>query len=333
MSESISTILAIPVALAAVATIGYLVGRQQNKGTIRKLKNLANHEMKRAKAVVKDLERVTQHIRDSLRIHRGRLQSFKARVVELGKRNHGEAWKELAAEAEKILKPTMELSRQIAQAYDEIRQQTSMLLTFTEVRTDPGTGLCNRRAMDESLGNMFAMSARYHTTFSIAMFDLDHFKKINDEQGHLAGDEVLLEFAQILAKAARVTDVVTRYGGEEFLVIMPQTGLDSACVFAERVRKSVSAQLPVTVSSGTAVALAGEDPPSLIARADAALYSAKESGRNRTYQHTGNNTQPVKLRSPTEGSNEKQCESDTEQEERELGRILTLDTICQEIKS
>ena len=326
MSEPITTGLAYPVALAAVATLGYLTGRQQSKFTIRKLKNLAKHEMKRAKSVVKELEGASEHIQKSISVHRVRLQSFKARVVELGKRNDGEAWKELAVEAENILKPTMELSRQIAQAYDEIRQQTSMLLTFTEARLDAGTGLGNRRAMDESLRNMFAMRARYNTRFAIVMFDLDHFKNINDEQGHLAGDEVLLEFAQILAEAGRVTDVVTRYGGEEFLVIMPETGLDSACVFAERVRKSVSAQLPITVSSGTAVALAGEDPPSLIARADAALYSAKESGRNRTYQHTGYDTQPFKSRSPTEGDNEKQCESDTEQKECFHGQ--TADLMC-----
>jgi diguanylate cyclase (GGDEF)-like protein len=137
------------------------------------------------------------------------------------------------------------------------------------------------------------MKNRYDLGFSIALFDIDHFKKINDQQGHLAGDAVLKSVAQLLDEAARETDVVTRFGGEEFVVIMPQTDLRGACVFAERIRAQVEKKLGLTVSGGVTAALGNHEAPEvIIERADAALYAAKQAGRNQTFVHDGHGLEP-----------------------------------------
>src|SRR5262245_15891945 len=160
-------------------------------------------------------------------------------------------------------------------------------MTFTEVRTDPLTGVSNRRALDETLESMFAMMHRYEHPFSVVIFDIDYFKQINDEQGHLYGDRMLKTVARLLDDNVSDTDLVTRYGGEEFVIVMPQTTLEGAAVFSDRLRRRVEQQLPLTVSGGVAGASEGDNPQTLLARADAALYGAKAAGRNRLFQHTG----------------------------------------------
>ena len=164
------------------------------------------------------------------------MSRFKQRIGEFSDVQVEAAFKALCHEAEEILKPTMRLAAQISSAYDEIRQQSANLMTFSEVRTDPLTGVHNRRGLDDALAAQCAMMTRYDSHFSVALFDIDHFKLINDAQGHLFGDRQLQALAKVLADEARETDIVARYGGEEFLVIMPQTDLPGGCVFAERFR-------------------------------------------------------------------------------------------------
>jgi diguanylate cyclase len=212
---------------------------------------------------------------------------FKNRMVNLGEEQTEAAWQELCKEAEGMLKPTLKLAAQLANAYDEIRQQSNHLMTFTEVRTDPLTGVSNRRALDETLASMFAMMSRYDSPFAVVILDIDHFKKINDEQGHLYGDSILKSVAKMLADNVRDTDVVTRYGGEEFVIVMPQTPLLGACIFSDRLRQTIERNLPLTISGGVAGAVDGDGMQTLLARADAALYSAKAAGRNRVFYHTG----------------------------------------------
>jgi len=277
------------VALAVVAVLGYLFGRASRHDR-QQTAAQSRREMKRAKAVIRELEEIARTVRQSLAAHHASILNFKDRVSTLSDANADQAaWKELSGEAEKMLKPTMRLATQIAHAYDEIRQQTNQLMTFTEVRTDPLTGLSNRRALDETLDSMLAMLARYRTQFALVMIDIDHFKKVNDELGHLQGDDVLKDVARIIDACARETDLAIRYGGEEFVVILPHTDLGGACVFAERLRRSVetSKAASVTVSCGAAAAMDGDNARTLVARADSALYSAKASGRNRAFQHTG----------------------------------------------
>ncbi len=275
-----------PVALATVTLIGYLIGRQRRKAS-EASESEARRELKRAQTVAKELEKIAELVRRHLATHHASVVRFKNRVLTLGGEQTEGAWQELCRESEGMLKPTLKLAAQLANAYDEIRQQSNHLMTFTEVRTDPLTGVSNRRALDETLVSMFAMMNRYELPFSIVILDIDHFKKINDEQGHLYGDSILKSVAKLLDDNVRDTDVVTRYGGEEFVIVLPQTSLLGACVFSDRLRQQIEQNLPLTLSGGVAGAVDGDNPQTLLARADAALYSAKAAGRNLVFYHTG----------------------------------------------
>jgi diguanylate cyclase len=282
----------IPVALAVVATVGYLFGRRRNV-VANDLVVRSRRELRRAQAVASELEKIAWTVRKSLSSHHASVSRFKERVGRLSDQQQEAAWKELCREAEDILKPTLRLATEIATAYDEIRQQSANLMTFTEVRTDPLTGMKNRRGLDDSLAAQLAMMTRYSTQFSLAIFDIDHFKQINDQEGHLHGDRILQDLAKVFDECVRETDVVARYGGEEFVVVMPQTDLDGACMFSDRVRARIAERLPLTISGGVAMALDGDTRDSLLARADAALYAAKTAGRNRVFRHDGERTEPL----------------------------------------
>jgi diguanylate cyclase (GGDEF)-like protein len=285
--------LPLPVALATVATLGYLFGRQQLHASATGLAIQSLRELRRARMVAKELERIGRGIRRNLTKHQIRVSKFKERVSKLNTDQQNAGWEDLCREADEMLQPTLRLANQIADAYDQIRQQGANLMTFTELRTDPLTGVCNRRAFDDSLAAQFALMERYGSRFSVAFIDIDHFKRVNDEHGHLHGDRILQQVAKMLDEAARETDIVTRYGGEEFVVIMPHTELAGACIFAERFRALIQEHSPVTISSGVTTAIDGDTPQTLVARADSALYGAKSAGRNHVFRHTGEQVESV----------------------------------------
>ena len=151
--------------------------------------------------------------------------------------------------------------------------------------TDGLTGVANRRAFEETLEREFLRASRVEGRFSIAMLDIDHFKKLNDTHGHLVGDEALRAVARCLDEAVRVTDTVGRYGGEEFAVLLPDLEPSQAIAACERLRARVAEVRPdlgVTVSVGVATFPGhANNPLELMRRADAALYASKRDGRNR----------------------------------------------------
>lgn len=155
------------------------------------------------------------------------------------------------------------------------------------------TGLFNRNALDLMLRQAVQDVPRSGQALSLIVFDIDHFKRINDRHGHIKGDAVLGTLARLLWGAVRGNDVVGRWGGEEFLVLLKDCALDQATGIAEKIREAAAAadfevkssSSPgeiVTVSLGVAQLRSGEDADALLSRADAALYRAKEGGRNRT---------------------------------------------------
>jgi two-component system cell cycle response regulator len=164
-------------------------------------------------------------------------------------------------------------------------------------QTDGLTGLDNRRHLNDRLEEMFQHAQRLAEPFSCVMCDLDHFKSVNDTYGHQAGDEVLKQLSAILKEEAREIDRVGRYGGEEFMVLLPGTVLDAAVTFAERVRKRIEGHtfsFPGGSLSRTAsFGVSGWPHPkikacdSLVRAADDALYVAKEMGRNRVIRFDG----------------------------------------------
>jgi diguanylate cyclase (GGDEF)-like protein len=168
-------------------------------------------------------------------------------------------------------------ARRQEQAVEELNRE--LLRT---ARIDTVTGIGNRRALDE------AMLTLAGTRLAAVLLDLDHFKSFNDRNGHLAGDEALSRVGDILRRAVRQEDLVFRYGGEEFLILVPGGDRESASALAERVRTAVHEDPQVgpwglTVSAGVAVAdrFSASNPLGLLRRADAALYQAKRTGRNR----------------------------------------------------
>jgi diguanylate cyclase (GGDEF)-like protein len=151
--------------------------------------------------------------------------------------------------------------------------------------TDALTGLANRRQGEEQLARELRRAERYGRVFSVLMLDIDHFKDLNDRFGHQAGDDVLVDLARRIGSMVRASDTVARWGGEEFLLLTPETPIGDAQRLAEMIRRhvadnSLAGRYQVTVSLGVASYRPGDTLGSLVARSDAALYLAKRGGRN-----------------------------------------------------
>ena len=176
----------------------------------------------------------------------------------------------------------------LARSFDAMRERLA-----EQIGSDPLTGCLNRRSLEGRLGVEWRMAKRRGSNVAILALDLDHFKQINDTRGHPVGDIVLQQLAGIMRATARDTDAVARVGGDEFVILLPDTGWQGALAFAERLRRRVddsafgpqSSPLAITVSVGVALAR-GTDPISpevLLEEADRALYKAKTAGRNRVF--------------------------------------------------
>lgn len=157
-----------------------------------------------------------------------------------------------------------------------------------EARVDELTQLLNRRGFDEAVERELARAARDHTSIGVALFDLDLFKRVNDEFGHETGDRVLQRFADCLRAALRATDLAARLGGEEFVALLPGADLEQTREYTERVRRALALAsdhpgIPsITVSAGASAVLAPLSLEEALRRADTALYAAKSRGRDRT---------------------------------------------------
>jgi len=183
----------------------------------------------------------------------------------------------------------LELHMRLRRLQAELRDKNAALAEISI--TDLVTGLRNRRYVSDFLSVELLRAARYKTPLAVLLLDLDYFKKVNDTYGHKAGDTVLHEVGERLLASLRGTDMAGRFGGEEFLVVLPQTDLAGACALGERIRQTIAetpfeigsgAPIPVTVSIGAgALSEATQTAEQLVEKADAALYAAKDAGRNR----------------------------------------------------
>jgi diguanylate cyclase (GGDEF)-like protein len=159
------------------------------------------------------------------------------------------------------------------------------------------TKLYNRRKIHETIETEIKRSRRYNSAFAVLLLDIDNFKSINDTYGHNTGDKVLVQFANIIRHTIRESDIASRWGGEEFLVICPETTTDGAISLAEKIRYNIERNNfdeagKITASIGVAGIEHGDNVKSLIFRADEALYSSKKAGKNRVtmggYSHSKN---------------------------------------------
>jgi len=182
-----------------------------------------------------------------------------------------------------------ELHRRLALQNEELEKLNRML--FEQSREDPLTTLGNRLRLREDLEVLRGRAKRYNHSYAMVLCDVDHFKAYNDRYGHLAGDNALQRVAETISACLRGGDTAYRYGGEEFLVVLPEQDARAAAAIAERLRRAVQdleipheANAPqdvVTVSAGVAALSTTGDPDELLKRADASLYAAKKAGRNR----------------------------------------------------
>ncbi len=168
--------------------------------------------------------------------------------------------------------------------YQKSLQQINVMLEM-KATTDSLTGLRNRQHLDRQLILEISRAERYQTPMAFIIFDIDHFKVINDRFGHLAGDEVLKTLGKIVARTIRNLDVLARWGGEEFVVLLPGSTLEPALRTAEKLRGLIEShpfaiKTKVTCSFGVSQYRAGDTPEKITARADDALYAAKAAGRN-----------------------------------------------------
>ena len=179
---------------------------------------------------------------------------------------------------------TLELRRSLS------REEAARREMELRAATDELTGLANRRETLAALDRQISMTRRHRRPLSVAILDIDHFKKVNDTHGHPAGDEVIRRVAQISEEIMREEDMVGRLGGEEFVVILPETDAVAALAACDRLRSAVAnttmllengTKLNITLSAGVAQMVPVDDRNRLIARADEALYDAKEQGRDR----------------------------------------------------
>lgn len=195
-------------------------------------------------------------------------------------------YKEILSRIKTHLKMQSLLKRNSA-LIEELKNANAELENIS--RKDPLTGLSNRRDMNEKIENELARFNRSKESFSIILGDIDYFKKTNDTYGHDAGDDILVKVSNLMAEATRAQDVVARWGGEEFLILLPNTDLDGSWNLAEIIRKKIENEemifaqnkIPVTMSFGTSCYEDGLSINELVKKADECLYRAKEAGRNK----------------------------------------------------
>ncbi len=190
----------------------------------------------------------------------------------------------------RALDALVEIGRRLALELDGSVERADSQERFSALSrlalTDQVTGLANRRGGEEALAREVARARRTGAPLSLVLFDIDRFKRVNDQSGHAVGDKVLRGISEILSASQRGSDLAMRWGGEEFLVLLPDVGLTGARIFAERVRENVQNLAiqdagRITVSAGVSEFVGDEDPAVALARADANLYRAKAGGRNR----------------------------------------------------
>ncbi|WP_009205517.1 GGDEF domain-containing protein [Sulfuricella denitrificans] len=185
-----------------------------------------------------------------------------------------------------------ETRKQVEASENKIRELEAELdKTTSLVHEDFLTGTLNRRGMEDAFQREFARSERTHTPLCVALFDIDYFKRLNDTYGHDAGDDALVHLVHVVKETLRPTDVIARFGGEEFVIILPETGVEEGMKTMMRLQRELTKKfflhknekVLITFSAGIALRQPDESADAIISRADQALYKAKAAGRNRVF--------------------------------------------------
>src|SRR5215213_10172400 len=249
ISNSVEIGLPASFALATIALIGYLFGNRTRAMKVE-FDERRQQELERAARIAWALETIATRLRQDLATHHTQLATFKRQLRQAQNEGHDKAWEQLCSEAEAMLGPTMQLGHQLSRAYDEIRQQSDALETFTQGRTDPLTGVGNGRALEQQLQVLLNGAYRGSPAFCVALLSLGREGSTADDRSFADLLPLLPKLASIIRTCMRDSDFVARYGDDEFVVVMPQTSISGGRVFAHRVRKRVGEELSGTVCCG-----------------------------------------------------------------------------------
>jgi diguanylate cyclase len=287
---TVQGVLTDTMALAAVALIGYLFGNRTRQNPPVLVDEKLDFEIARAALVAKELHQIADRIRQDVSLHQSQIAQFTARVSNLQGSELADGWKRLSEEAETLLSPTIKLTSNLSQAYDQLRKQSSQLMIFAETRTDPQTGACNRRAMEEQLKVLFSLRDQNGSRFSLTLFSMGAHNSDHSDAEQISNQ--LRQFAELLVTCSRDTDLVARSSSDEFVVLMPHTSLAGATVYSERLLERIDAEIG-GVNCGGAVEVQDNDTPTkILARADSALYSARTNSCSSLYFHNGKTIKP-----------------------------------------
>src|SRR5262245_26145821 len=208
--------LPVTAGLSAVALIGYLFGNRTRSKMVAEIDGRRQQELDRAARIAWQLETIASGLRQDLVTHHTQLASFKRQLKQTRDEGHDKAWEKLCHEAEAMLGPTMQLAHQLSNAYDQIRQQSEALETFTQGRTDPLTGVGNGRALEQQLRVLLNGAYRGNPTFSVALVSLDRDGSTLEGRSMAAMLPLLPKLASIIRSCMRESDFVARYGDDEF---------------------------------------------------------------------------------------------------------------------
>src|SRR3954469_21127214 len=254
------------------------------------------HDLMQASLIAKRLQTLADEMASSAQEHRSKLDDA-SQLLTSGNAGKDQAMTELVVDViGEVVRANQKLQVKLDTAEGRLQEQAVEIEAhISRSLTDALTGLPNRREFNTRLEERMAAWNRRREVFSLLLLDVDHFKKLNDRYGHLAGDQVLSTIGRALRTAIRREDAVARFGGEEFAIVLPSTSMDGAIQAAQKVREAVARvsisrggqQITVTVSGGLATIESNERVEALIQRADSALYAAKAAGRNCTFLHNG----------------------------------------------
>jgi len=263
---------------------------------------LENEELQRVRTLdeaekglrktISEMTSILKNLLGELDQHDSRLDAHRTNVSQAVSLNElYDIEQRLLAELDKISEANAGLRHQVVEMNRKIIDQEVELSKLSRLSTiDPLTLVANRGAFDRRLAEEVDRVTRYQTSFSLIMVDIDHFKHVNDTYGHPNGDRLLRGFGKLIDSRTRLSDFVARFGGEEFVVILPEANLNTAVNVAEKVRQHFSRtnfhleseKVKLSASFGVSQFRAGDTPETVLKRADDALYLAKRRGRNRT---------------------------------------------------
>jgi diguanylate cyclase len=275
--------------------VGMAVGMWMARGATALLLD-GRREMHQARLIASRLQQLTSDVSSIVDEHRGQIDDAIQQLATTRHQDNESLAKLVVDVFDNIVNANKSLQSSLTSAEDQLQEQAEEIEAHMSLSmTDPLTGLLNRRGFDEQLEARIAARRRDGEAFSVLVLDVDYFKQINDNYGHLVGDRMLVAVAQALRESLRQADSVARYGGDEFAILLPNSTLEEGVVVAHKLTSKVASTaveergfiFSATASSGLAMCAGAEDGKSLLERADAAMYAAKEAGRNRVYMHNG----------------------------------------------